>query len=135
LRQGIEDSVITEIALFHRQSQGGECPVGHRNLLHFGSDNLKDAGFEDHFRIGCMNLGKLLLGPFKILQQIGLATPQTDAAPDVLCAGVAEHANVVVEIASAVEQALHRNGPRQIVVQHLARDDAVKFIAAPVLPW
>src|SRR4051794_11954950 len=41
-----------------------------------------------------------------------------------------EHAEVVVEVAPAVEQALHRNGPRQVIPQHRARHGAVEAVGA-----
>ena len=77
-----------------------------------------------------MDLGNLLLRPFEIRQQIALATPQAEASSDELRPGALEHSNVVVEVAPAVEQALHRNRSREIVFQNLPRDRPVKMIVA-----
>ena len=77
-----------------------------------------------------MDLGNLLLRPFEVAQQIGLAAPQAEASADELGTGALEHADVVVEVAPAVEQPLHRDRSRQIVFQHLARNRPVKMIIA-----
>ena len=74
------------------------------------------------------DLGNLLLRPFEITQQIGLATPQAEASSDELGPDALEHANVVVEVALAVEQTLHRNRSRQVVLQHLLGDGFVELI-------
>ena len=80
--------------------------------------------------VACVNQWKLLLRPCKILQQISLATPQTNAPSNVFCSDLAEHAYVVAEIASAVKQALHRNRTGKIVVQYLTRHGPLKVICA-----
>ena len=132
LGQGIEHGVITKVSLFYGQSEGVEGPVGHRYPLDLRGHDLKDAGFEDHLRVSCVDRRKLLPDARKILQQAGLAAPKANAAPDVFCAGVLEHAYVVIKVTAAVEQALHRDGAGEIVVQHLAWDGAAEVIAAPV---
>ena len=62
--------------------------------------------------IGRAHLWKLLFRPLEVLQQTGLTTPKANAARDIFCADIAEHADIVIEIAAAVEQAFHANGAR-----------------------
>jgi hypothetical protein len=134
LRRRIQHRVVTEVSFFRRQSKGDESPVRHGNLLHLRRDNLEDARFEDHVAVGGVDLRTLPPRALEVVEELRLAAPQTDAAADVLGADIPEHADVVGEIASAVEQAFHRNGARQIVLQHLARDGPAEFVAALVRP-
>ncbi len=43
-----------------------------------------------------MNSRELMLRSLEIVQKIGFATPKTDTTSDIFCAGLAEHADVVV---------------------------------------
>src|ERR1700677_2985890 len=121
---------VSEIPLLHRLAQGGESPVRDGDLINLGGHNLKNTGLQDHFGIGLVNLGKLLFRPLEVANEIDLATPQAKASSDKLGTGAFEHSNVVIEVAPAVEQALHRNRSREIVVQDLPRDRPVKMISA-----
>src|SRR5258707_9836721 len=46
--------------------------------------------------------------------------PDSAAASDVLHASALEHPNVVFKVAPPIKQTFHRNGPRQVVLQHLS---------------
>src|SRR5208283_2344896 len=85
------------------------------------------AGLQNHFGVGLADLGNLLLRPFEVPQQVGFATPQTKAAADELGAHALEHAEVVIQVALAVQQPLHRDRARQVVLQNLPRDGPVKI--------
>ena len=71
--------------------------------------------------------GSCCLARSRLLQQIRLAAPQAETSSDELRSDALEHPDVVFQVAAAVEQALHRNGSRQIVLQHLARDRFVEL--------
>ena len=74
--------------------------------------------------------GSCSLARSRLRSKFGLAAPQAEAPADELGAGVLEHPDVVVEVAPAVEQALHRDRPGQVVLQHLPRDRPVETIVA-----
>src|SRR5271155_1147498 len=130
----IEDGFITEVALLHRHTERDEGPGWHENLLHLWSYNLKDACFENPVFIRCEHLRNLLLGSREIVEKLGLTAPKADAARDIFCTDVSEHADVVVEVAAAIQKALHANRAGEIVTQHFARDGFVEVVIMLVLP-
>ena len=127
---GVEHVGVAEIPFLDRLAQGGERPVRDRNLLDLLGHDLEDAGLQDHVRVGGVDLGDLLLRPLEVAQQVGLAAPEAEAPADELGAGGLEHADVVVEVAAAVEQPLHRDGPGQVVLQHRAGNRPVELVIA-----
>jgi hypothetical protein len=52
LLRRVENGFVTEGALFRRQTQGRECPVGSQHPLHFGGHDFKDAGLKNSVLIG-----------------------------------------------------------------------------------
>jgi hypothetical protein len=127
---GVEHVGIAEIPFFHRLAQGGERPVRDRDLLDLFGHDLEDAGLQDHVRVGGEDLGDLLLGPFEVARQVGLAAPEAEAPADELGTSTLQHADVIVEVAAAVEQPLHRDGPGQVVLQHPAGNRPVELVIA-----
>ena len=127
---GVEHVGVAEVPLLDRLAQRVERPFRHGDLLDLRGHDLEDAGLEDHVRVGRVDLRDLLLGPLEVAEQVGLAAPEAEAPPDELGAGVLEHADVVVEVAPAVEQPLHRDRPGQVVLQHLPRHRPVETIVA-----
>src|SRR5260370_33422468 len=71
-----------------------------------------------------------MLGPFEVAGRVGLAGPQGEAPADEPGARTLQHADVVVEVAAAVEQPLHRDGPGQVVLQHRAGYGSVESVIA-----
>jgi len=119
---------VTERALLDRLAERLERPRGHRHLLDLGRDDLEDAGLEDHVRVGGVEPGNRLPGALEVAREIVLASPQAQAPADELGAGVLEHSDVVVEVAVAVEEALHRDRAGEVVVQYFARRRAVETV-------
>ena len=65
-----------------------------------------------------------------LVTKLAFGAPETEGAADILGPNAGEHADVVLEIAPAIEQAFHGDGTGQVVFQYLARYGPVKLIAA-----
>jgi len=74
--------------------------------------------------------GSESLRPLEVAGQVRLATQEAQRPADELGARALEHADVVVEVAAAVEQALHGDGAGQVVLQDLPGDGAVEVVVA-----
>ena len=122
----IEHLGVAEVPLLDRPPQCDERPFRHGDPLDLGGHDLEDAGLEDHLRVGGVDLGDLMPGPFEIAEQVRLAAPEAEGPPDELRPGLLEHPDVVFEVAPAVEQALHRDRPGEVVLQDLSRDGPVE---------
>ena len=119
LSRGVDDVVVNEIPFLHRLAEGGKDPIRHRNLLDARAHGLENAGFQDHLRIGGNGLRRLFPGPLDIGQEIVLGAPQAEAPSGILYAQALEHADVVIQVAPAVEHALHRNRAGEEILQDL----------------
>ena len=117
LSLGVDHVGVAEVPFLDGLAQGDERPLGHGHLLDLGADALEDAGLQDHLRIGGVDLGDQLIGPFEVSQQVGLVAPEADASADELGAGGLEHADVVVEVAAAVQHAFHRDRAGEVIVE------------------
>ena len=87
---GIKHIGIAEVAFLHGPANSDKGPVRNGNLLHLGSDDLENACLENHFPVGCMDLGELSLGTIEIAEQICLVAPQAKAPSDELSARMLE---------------------------------------------
>ena len=101
---------MNKIPVRDRLSKSREHPVGNRNLTHPLANDLEDARFQDHVRIGRQHQRDFLSRPLNAIREIPLGTPQTECPADVLRPLTLEHTDVVFEITPAIEQALHANG-------------------------
>ena len=75
-------------------------------------------------------IGTCCLARSRLLQQVGLAGPEAEAPADELRTDMLEHPDIVDQVAPAVQQALHRDRPGEVVLQHLARHGPVELIVA-----
>src|SRR5215472_10507790 len=98
-----------EVAIFDRQTDGRKGPIRHRDLLSLSGYDLKNAGLQNHVRIRLVDLRSLELRSLQITKQIRFASPQAKTSPDELRSNAFQRPNVVIQIAAAVEQALHGN--------------------------
>src|SRR5439155_9079851 len=113
LGRRIDHVGVAEISLLERLIQCCKNPIWHCYLLDLRRDNFKHTGLQNHLWIGLVNFWRPLPRTFDVRQKIRLATPKAQASADELGAGVLEHADVVIQIAAAVEQALHGNGAEE----------------------
>ena len=124
----VEHGGVAEVAWFDRQVEGGKGPVGDWHLFDLGGDDFEDAGLEDEIGIGGVGPGDELAGAFEVGEEIGLAAPQAEAASDELGAGGGEHAEVVVEVAAAIEHAFHGDRAGEVMLECGSGDRAIELI-------
>ena len=105
LARRINDVFVAKVSFLHRLSQIFEDPIRNGDFADFRTNCLENASFQNDFWVRRQNLSSFFLGPLDVCEEVIFCAPQAEGTGNVFSSTIRNHADVVPQRATSVQQA------------------------------
>ncbi len=123
---------VVELPGFRGLRELLEHPVGNRDFADTLRNDLEYGGLQHHVRVVLVNTRRHFpaLGEKFRVGNPRLAAPKVDRSAGEFCAGILQHADVVIQVTGRSVNLRHRNRSGKVILQHLPRNLTVEAVTA-----